>query len=244
MIRIKGDCFVDHEGNQILFNGVNYVCKDPGQGYLFPAPERVFRRFREQGFNLIRLGIFWDGVEPQPGVYDHDYLQRVKDVIELARQNGLYVMLDMHQDLFSRKWGDGAPLWATLDEGAPHPESCTMWYDAYLQSEAIIRAADNFWENAPAADGVGLGVDVSDVMRAYQEQDVLRILFGEVPGAVIQIQDADFDYLDAELLLQDVAFFPLGHPVPGSDEVRVKASAKSGIQTILESLMQNAEGED
>ena len=95
-----------------------------------------------------------------------------------------------------------------------------------------------------AADGVGLGVDVSDVMRAYQEQDVLRILFGEVPGAVIQIQDADFDYLDAELLLQDVAFFPLGHPVPGSEEVRVKASAKSGIQTILESLMQNAEGED
>jgi phosphoribosylformylglycinamidine (FGAM) synthase-like enzyme len=95
-----------------------------------------------------------------------------------------------------------------------------------------------------AADGVGLGVDVSDVMRAYQEQDVLRILFGEVPGAVIQIHDADFDYLDAELLLQDVAFFPLGHPVPGSEEVRVKASAKSGIQTILESLMQNAEGED
>ena len=52
------------------------------------------------------------------------------------------------------------------------------------------------------------------------------------------------DYLDAELLLQDVAFFPLGHPVPGQPGIRVKASAKSGIQTILESLMQNAEGED
>ena len=65
-----------------------------------------------------------------------------------------------------------------------------------------------------------------------------------MPGVVIQIQDADFDYLDAELLLQDVAFFPLGHPVPGTAEIRVKASAKSGIQTILESLMQNAEGED
>ena len=94
------------------------------------------------------------------------------------------------------------------------------------------------------AGDAGLGVDVSDVMRAYQEQDVLRILFAEVPGVVIQIQDADFDYLDAELLLQDVAFFPLGHPVPGSAEIRIKASAKSGIQTILESLMQNAEGED
>ena len=31
-----------------------------------------------------------------------------------------------------------------------------MWYDAYLQSEAIIRAADNFWKNTPAADSVGL----------------------------------------------------------------------------------------
>ena len=94
------------------------------------------------------------------------------------------------------------------------------------------------------ADGVGLTLDVSDVMRAYQEQNSLRILFAEVPGAVIQIHDADFDYLDAELLLQDVAFFPLGHPDPTRTDVRVKASAKSGIQTILESLMQNAEGED
>jgi len=95
-------------------------------------------------------------VEPQPGVYDQDYLQRVRDVIALAQENGLYVMLDMHQDLFSRKWEDGAPFWATLDERLPHPENCTMWYDAYLQSEAVIRAADNFWRNAPAADGVRL----------------------------------------------------------------------------------------
>ena len=46
------------------------------------------------------------------------------------------------------------------------------------------------------------------------------------------------------LTIATVAFFPLGHPVPGSPEVRVKASAKTGIQTILESLMRNAEGED
>ena len=93
-------------------------------------------------------------------------------------------------------------------------------------------------------DGTGLALDLSDVMRSYQEQNPLRILFSELPGVVIQIRDTDFDYLDAELLLQDVAFFPLGHPVPGQAGIRVKASAKSGIQTILESLMQNAEGED
>ena len=156
MVLIKGERFVYHDGREVLFNGINMVCKDPGQGYLFPDPEPVFRRFREQGFNLIRLGIFWDGVEPQPGVYDKAYLARVRDVVELAWSYGLHTMLDMHQDLFSIKWEDGAPLWATLDEGKPHPENFTMWYHAYLQSDAINCAADNFWKNAPAADGRGL----------------------------------------------------------------------------------------
>lgn len=93
-------------------------------------------------------------------------------------------------------------------------------------------------------ENVGATIDLSGIMKAYQEKDIVRILFSEVPGAIIQIRDIDFDYLDAELLLQDVAFFPLGHPVPGTSDVRIKASAKSGIQTILESLIQNAEGED
>lgn len=95
-----------------------------------------------------------------------------------------------------------------------------------------------------SADGTGLDVDISDIMRSYHEKDAVRVLFSDIPGAVIQIRDSDFDYLDAELLLQDVAYFPLGHPVPGRADLHVKASAKSGIQTILESLMQNAEGED
>ena len=90
----------------------------------------------------------------------------------------------------------------------------------------------------------GLTVDISDILQSYQEKEPVRVLFSEIPGVLVQIHDADFDYLDAELLLQDVAFFPLGHPVPGHPDVRVKASEKSGIQTILESLMRNAEGED
>ena len=116
--------------------------------------------------------------------------------------------------------------------------------DGILLSGATVGEGGLLKTVRQMADGVGLTLDVSDVLRAYQEQNALRVLFAEVPGAVIQIQDADFDYLDAELLLQDVAFFPLGHPDPARTDVRVKASAKSGIQTILESLMQNAEGED
>ena len=116
--------------------------------------------------------------------------------------------------------------------------------DGILLSGATVGEGGLLRTVRQMAVGTGLSLDVSDVMRAYQERSALRVLFSEVPGVVVQIQDADFDYLDAELLLQDVAFFPLGHPEPGSADIRVNASAKSGIQTILESLMQNAEGED
>lgn len=155
-IFMNGMKFQTSDGKQVLFNGINVVCKDKAQGYFFPDLEKSFRAFRKMGFNLIRFGIFWDGVEPQPGEYDIEYLDKVKEAILLAEKYGLYVMVDMHQDLFARKFIDGAPDWATLDEGAYHPEGCTMWYEAYLQSDAIINAADNFWANRQAEDGVGL----------------------------------------------------------------------------------------
>lgn len=91
----------------------------------------------------------------------------------------------------------------------------------------------------------GACIDISDLRRATGGEDPVRLLFAEVPGALVQIRDIDFDYLDAELLLQDVAFYPLGHPVPGGG-VKVLESEKTGIQGILDSLLrnQNGEGED
>lgn len=97
-----------------------------------------------------------------------------------------------------------------------------------------------------AGPKVGAGVELADLMRATGEKDIVRLLFAEVPGVIFQIADIDYDYVDAELLLQDIAFYPLGHPVPGESGVNVSSSDKTGIQTILESLIrsQSSEGED
>ena len=103
----------------------------------------------------------------------------------------------------------------------------------------LLKAVDDMISGS----GCGLEMNVSDIMRAYQESSPIDVLFSEVPGVVIQIRDSDFDYLDAELLLQDVAYYPLGHPVHGAG-IGVCATRKPGIETILDSLMQNAEGED
>lgn len=92
---------------------------------------------------------------------------------------------------------------------------------------------------------VGADIDISGIMSAYGEDQNVRILFSEVPGAILQIKDSDYDYVDAEFLLQDIAYYPIGHPVTGTGEVNVKAGG-SGIANILQSLLgsQASEGED
>lgn len=155
-LRVDGTVFVNESGRQVLLQGINFVCKEKSMGYLWPEHERLFAWSAQSGFNVIRLGIFWDAVEPQPGKYDDAYLQRVGDVVRDAEKENLYVVIDMHQDLWSVKYGDGAPEWATITDGAEHPTDCAMWFDAYLRSEAIINAADHFWKNDPAPDGTGL----------------------------------------------------------------------------------------
>lgn len=155
-LMVDGMKFRNESGHEVILQGINFVCKEKDKGYLWPEHKKLFSWFAQSGFNLIRLGIFWDGVEPKPGIYDDAYLGKIGRVIEDAEKENLYVLVDMHQDLWSVLYADGAPEWATLTDGAEHPSDCAMWFDAYLKSDAIINAADHFWKNDPAGDGIGL----------------------------------------------------------------------------------------
>ncbi len=155
-IRTEHGNFYDRQGRQVLLHGINFVNKNPQEGYLGAEESATFAAFRRWGFNCLRLGVIWDGLEPQPGVYNEVYLQGIERQLNLAHANGLYVFLDMHQDLYSVLYSDGAPAWATLHEGQPHVGENAVWSDAYFDSPAVQTALDNFWRNAPAADDIGL----------------------------------------------------------------------------------------
>lgn len=92
----------------------------------------------------------------------------------------------------------------------------------------------------------GISLDISGIKAAYNETDIVRILFADVPGVLIQIADNDFDYIDAQMLLQDIAYYPLGHPSATIEGARISRAAKSGVSGILAALMagQPTEGED
>lgn len=92
----------------------------------------------------------------------------------------------------------------------------------------------------------GMQMNISGIESAYQENDPVRILFSEIPGVLIQIADSDYDYIDAQMLLQDIAYYPLGHPSGNAEGVEVLHGGKPGVAGILEALMQgqSSEGED
>jgi len=154
-ISVSGTKFIDSFGRQVILNGINKVNKNQNMNYTDNDSALIYEHLTRCGFNCVRLGIIWDGVEPQPGKYDEKYLDKIEERIKWAAQNGMYVLLDMHQDLYSVLYSDGAPVWATLNENQPHVPGA-IWSDAYFSSPAVQKAFDNFWANKPASDGIGL----------------------------------------------------------------------------------------
>jgi endoglycosylceramidase len=155
-VRLAQQNFVDASHRQVLLHGINLVDKNPASGYLEYCSPALFSQFREWGFNCIRLGVIWDGLEPEPGFYNPKYLEGLDLQVRYAEENGLVVFLDMHQDLYSRLFSDGAPAWATITDGEAHVVASPVWSDVYFTSPAVRRAFDHFWLNSPAADGIGL----------------------------------------------------------------------------------------
>ena len=91
----------------------------------------------------------------------------------------------------------------------------------------------------------GFRMDIGGLMSAKKESDIIRVLFSELPGVLVQIKDSDYDYVDSQFLLQETAYFPLGHPDALLQGVEVCTRASGGVSGILESLLSQAsEGED
>ena len=109
----------DAHDRYVMFHGVNLsgsnkvpVISGTGSGETFTYIGKPFpaadadKRFSElalAGFNVVRLLVMWEGVEPrQKGAYDTRYLAYIRDLVKTADKYGIYVLMDFHQDMFSR----------------------------------------------------------------------------------------------------------------------------------------------
>ncbi|HJO25852.1 MAG TPA: cellulase family glycosylhydrolase [Planctomycetota bacterium] len=138
---------VDDQGRELVLHGLNIsnAAKSDPRGMAWHK-RADYARMGEWGFNAIRLLWFWSVLESQEGLYDIGYLDRLRKRLDWAQENGLKVILDMHQDLYGPKFtGDGAPLWATLDEDIPF-EPTTPWWLNYLHP-AVRTSFSNLWHD-------------------------------------------------------------------------------------------------
>ena len=157
-ISVSGLRFVDSAGRERIFNGINLCdkgCYEEGNDERLYKPdeyfsEEVIKTLAEGGFNIVRLGLTWDAVEPEPGKYNEEYLAKIHTVADRLAKYGMYFYLDMHQDLYSGAKecaGDGAPDWACLTDGAKQHPTRFVWAEGYFWGKAVHRAFDSFWQN-------------------------------------------------------------------------------------------------
>ena len=108
----------DEHGRYVFFHGVNASCstKVPvkldettglptyiGRPFPLDRARQELARLRDMGLDSIRLLVMWEAVEPEArGKYDQAYLDYIRSMVQIAGEHRIHVLLDMHQDMFSR----------------------------------------------------------------------------------------------------------------------------------------------
>ena len=132
---------LDKHGRYSIFHGGNVVVKLPpylpildkfDYQYSLNTPHDL-EIMKRLGFNSVRLGVIWEAVEKAPGVYDDEYLDKVEQIINTLGENGIYTMVDAHQDVFSRQF---------CGEGVPYFYVNEMGYDKKCDASALTRILD------------------------------------------------------------------------------------------------------
>lgn len=178
----RGGRIMDSKGREVLLRGVNV--NSLGQYWqgtekppTLPFDRHDPARISQIGWNVVRLIVSWSRVEPQPGEYNERYLDRVERWIDRLEANGVYTIIDFHQDA----WGatlaappgetcpapsqpgfgwDGAPGWATFDDDLPR-----CFTNARELNPAVRAAWTAFFEDRKAAGGVGIQTRYARTLR-------------------------------------------------------------------------------
>ncbi len=194
----------DDLGRVLILHGANVDGSAKATPDHMPHQDRatIERMVTDWGWNHARFLIFWDGLEPEPGIIDEAYLDLIETRLDWFAEMGVWVVLDMHQDVYSAAFCcDGAPAWAIRDDGEPF-ELQSSWFLNYFQP-AVKRAWDNFWlytdgDHADLQDHYGdawvavasrfadhpavLGYDLMNEPHAGSMSDVVELLGTENPG--------------------------------------------------------------
>ena len=165
-IAVEGKRLRDEHGREVILRGVNaggrakfapfapfeFDEADQGAGGFAARLRLYLDAVATTGSNLLRIPLSWEALEPEPGRYDEQYLDRCLALIDGAWARGIYSLVDFHQDIYASPFGgDGFPPW-TLP-GTPGPPRHDLpdgtWFMAYVDPTGpVVRAFDRLWQNS------------------------------------------------------------------------------------------------
>ena len=154
-LRAEDGLILDHHGRRVLLRGLNVSESwKPLTTPFGDHTEEDFRQWRAYGFNVLRMLTSWGHLMPQEDHIDEEYLAGLKQRAQWAQDNGLLIILDMHQDLYGygftvdeHSLGNGAPEWSCpAEEYAKLTDPRTPWPMNHL-NEGMIACFDYFWDH-------------------------------------------------------------------------------------------------
>lgn len=155
----------DASGRVVIVHGINMVYKRAPyypSATGFGAEDAEF--LQSIGMNAVRVGVIWKGLEPEPGVFDEAYVERIEETVNTLAAHGIVSVIDMHQDMYNELFeGEGAPDWAVEDEGLENPHN--GFNLNYSTNPALNASMNNFWANSPGPGGEGLQEYFADAWR-------------------------------------------------------------------------------
>jgi len=148
--------FFDDVGRVRMFHGTNRIQKK--YNYFFPdmLKDNEAKYLNQLGFNIVRLGWMWDGFEPTQNNYNDAYLNAIEKIVDNLENNGIYTLLDLHQDVLNSKFCtyNGIPNWVMIKSKSkmkfPSPliGNCSSrnWEENYL-TEAVAQGFQDLYDN-------------------------------------------------------------------------------------------------
>jgi endoglycosylceramidase len=140
-ISIRGSNFVDDYGRVKSFHGLNAVSKQfPWIPLVNPnlKNETELDNLKKWGFNVVRLGLMWSGLRPTKEFINTTYLDEMVTIINDLAVRGIYVIVELHQDMMSSKFGayDGCPRWIVDSM----PKSKTRYPWPFVRKDLVFAA--------------------------------------------------------------------------------------------------------